>query len=47
MIYLVATEFIPEALDLGDGLPGKGYRELVGGFVVGGVFMLPLAFMGG
>ena len=47
MIYLVVTEFIPEALNLGEGLPGHGYRELVSGFVVGGLFMLPLAFMGG
>lgn len=47
MIYLVATEFIPEALELGEGLPGRGYRELVGGLVVGGLLMLPLAFMGG
>jgi len=47
MIYLVATEFIPEALSLGEGLPGGGYRELVSGLVVGGLLMLPLAFMGG
>jgi len=47
MIYLVATEFIPEALEMGEGLPGKGYRELAGGLVVGGLLMLPLAFMGG
>ena len=47
MIYLVATEFIPEALELGEGLPGRGYRELVAGFAVGGLLMLPLAFTGG
>jgi ZIP family zinc transporter len=47
MIYLVATEFIPEALELGEGLPGRGYRELVVGFAVGGLLMLPLAFTGG
>jgi len=47
MIYLVATEFIPEALDLGEGLPGRGYRELIAGFAVGGLLMLPLAFTGG
>jgi len=45
MIYLVVTEFIPEALELGEGLPGHGYRELVGGLLVGGVLMLPLAFI--
>ena len=47
MIYLVATEFIPEALELGEGLPGRGYRELIAGFAVGGLLMLPLAFTGG
>ncbi|HKJ59289.1 MAG TPA: ZIP family metal transporter [Halobacteriales archaeon] len=47
MIYLVATEFIPEALELGEGLPGRGYRELVAGFAIGGLLMLPLAFTGG
>jgi len=47
MIYLVATEFIPEALEMGRGLPGRGLRELVGGLLVGGVLMLPLAFITG
>ncbi|AEH37631.1 ZIP family metal transporter [Halopiger xanaduensis] len=42
MIYLVLTEFIPEALDLGEGLPGGGRRELVGGLAVGVAVMLPL-----
>ncbi|RKD97395.1 ZIP family metal transporter [Halopiger aswanensis] len=42
MIYLVLTEFIPEALDLGAGLPGGGRRELVGGLAVGVGVMLPL-----
>ncbi|MFB6109018.1 MAG: ZIP family metal transporter [Haloplanus sp.] len=42
MIYLVVTEFIPEALEIGDGLPGDGKRELVAGVVVGVVSMLPL-----
>jgi len=42
MVYLVATEFIPEALTAGADLPGDGYRELVGGFVAGVVVMLPL-----
>ena len=45
MIYLVATEFIPEALEMGEGLPGRGLRELVGGLLVGGALMLPLAFV--
>jgi len=45
MIYLVLTEFIPEALELGEPLPGKGYRELAGGVVVGVLVMVPLAFI--
>ena len=47
MIYLVLTEFIPEALEIGEGLPGKGHRELLAGLAVGGLLMLPLAFIGG
>jgi ZIP family zinc transporter len=47
MIFLVLSEFIPEALDHGSGLPGRGYRELVSGLVVGVVIMIPLAFLGG
>ena len=45
MVYLVLTEFIPEALELGDGLPGGGRRELLAGLVVGVVTMVPLAFV--
>lgn len=41
MIYLVFTEFIPEALETGEALPKKGYREVVGGFTFGVVLMLP------
>ena len=47
MIYLVATEFIPEALELGEDLQGRGHRELIAGFAIGGLLMLPLAFTGG
>src|SRR6056297_3533424 len=36
MIYLVATEFIPEALETGEELPNGGRRELVTG-ALGGV----------
>ena len=43
MIYLVLTEFVPEALDTGADLPGGGKRELGGGIAVGVVAMLPLA----
>ncbi|GAB7093528.1 ZIP family metal transporter [Halolamina litorea] len=42
MIYLVVTEFIPEALDTGAGLDGHGRRELVGGFLAGVLAMVPL-----
>jgi ZIP family zinc transporter len=43
MVYLVASEFIPEALELGKPLPGHGYRELVSGLLVGFLVMVPLA----
>ena len=42
MIYLVATEFVPEALEAGSDLPGGGRRALVVGFAVGVAVMLPL-----
>lgn len=45
MVYLVLTEFIPEALELGDELPGRGRRELVAGLAVGTAVMLPLLFL--
>jgi ZIP family zinc transporter len=45
MIYLVLTEFIPEALELGQGLPGGGRSELVTGLLVGFAVMVPLAFL--
>jgi ZIP family zinc transporter len=45
MIFLVLTEFIPEALELGEPLPGHGYRELLGGLAVGVAVMVPLAFV--
>jgi len=45
MIYLVLTEFVPEALDQGSGLPGGGRRELATGIVLGVVLMVPLAFI--
>jgi len=45
MIYLVVTEFIPEALDIGSGLPGGGKRELVAGVAVGVAAMVPLLFV--
>jgi ZIP family zinc transporter len=42
MVYLVLTEFVPEALDQGADLPGRGRRELVAGVVAGAALMLPL-----
>src|SRR6056297_2329220 len=42
MIYLVATEFIPEALEIGETLQGDGYRELTAGVVAGILLMIPL-----
>jgi ZIP family zinc transporter len=45
MVFLVLTEFVPEALELGEDLPGRGYAELAGGLVVGVVAMVPLAFI--
>ncbi len=42
MIYLVLTEFVPEALELGEGLPGGGWRELVAGVAAGVLAMVPL-----
>ena len=43
MVFLVLTEFLPEALEVGDRLPSRGYPELAGGFLVGFAFMVPLA----
>ena len=42
MIYLVLSEFIPDALEAGKELDGKGYRELVAGFAAGGGAMVLL-----
>ncbi len=43
MIYLVVTEFIPEALEAGEALAGGGRSELVGGVAAGFLLMVPLA----
>jgi ZIP family zinc transporter len=43
MIYLVLTEFIPEALELGDDIPSGGKPELIGGIALGVLIMTPLA----
>jgi ZIP family zinc transporter len=43
MIYLVLTEFIPEALELGADIPSGGKPELASGIVLGVLLMTPLA----
>ncbi|QCS41473.1 ZIP family metal transporter [Natrinema versiforme] len=45
MIYLVLTEFVPEALEIGERLPRGGKPELAGGIAVGVLVMVPLAFV--
>ncbi|PCR91300.1 ZIP family metal transporter [Natrinema ejinorense] len=45
MIYLVLTEFVPEALDIGERLPSGGKPELAGGILVGILVMVPLTFV--
>ncbi|CCQ33004.1 GufA protein [Halorhabdus tiamatea SARL4B] len=45
MIYLVLTEFIPEALETGANLPSRGRPELIAGVVVGVAIMIPLALV--
>ena len=45
MIYLVLSEFIPEALDIGEELPSGGKPELAAGIAVGVAVMVPLAFI--
>jgi len=46
MVYLVLSEFIPEALEAGTSLEGKGHRELALGLVGGFAVMVPLLFVG-
>ncbi|GGN91442.1 MULTISPECIES: ZIP family metal transporter [Haloarcula] len=45
MVYLVATEFVPEALEYGESLQGGGKRELVAGVATGALSMIPLALV--
>ena len=45
MIYLVLSEFVPEALETGGDLPGGGKGELVGGVLAGVLLMLPLLYV--
>ena len=45
MVFLVLTEFIPEALESGEHLPNRGHRELAAGLIGGIAVMVPLAFI--
>ncbi|MFC6837396.1 ZIP family metal transporter [Halomarina ordinaria] len=45
MIYLVLSEFIPEAIDVGGALPSRGLPELAVGLLAGALLMVPLAFV--
>ena len=45
MIYLVVTEFIPEALETGADLEHGGYRALAGGIIAGVAVMIPLLYV--
>jgi ZIP family zinc transporter len=45
MVYLVLTEFIPEALESGEHLQNKGYPELAAGLIGGIAVMVPLAMI--
>jgi ZIP family zinc transporter len=45
MIYLVLTEFIPEAVATGVDLPRRGYGELATGIAAGVLLMLPLLYV--
>ncbi|MFB6170260.1 MAG: ZIP family metal transporter [Haloarculaceae archaeon] len=44
MLYLVFTEFVPEALEVGEDLPSQGHRQLVSGFLAGVLVMVPLVW---
>jgi len=45
MIYLVLSEFIPEALETGRDLPSGGKPVLAGGIALGALLMAPLNFI--
>ncbi|PAU85468.1 ZIP family metal transporter [Halorubrum salipaludis] len=45
MIYLVLSEFVPEALDTGRDLPRGGKPVLAGGIALGALLMVPLNFV--
>ena len=45
MVYLVVTEFLPQALEHGRSVPGGGHRELLTGLAAGVLVMVPLAYV--
>ncbi|QLG61678.1 ZIP family metal transporter [Halorarum salinum] len=45
MVYLVLTEFVPEALETGADLPGGGKRELAAGVAAGVLGTVPLLWI--
>jgi len=45
MVFLVVSEFIPEGLEHGEDLPGGGRKELLAGFLIGALVMLPLLLL--
>jgi ZIP family zinc transporter len=45
MVFLVLTEFIPDALEAGESLESQGYPELTVGLLAGFAVMVPFAFV--
>lgn len=45
MIYLVITEFVPEALEAGAELPSGGVRGFLTGLILGALLMAPITFV--
>lgn len=45
MVYLVATEFIPEVLETGSNLPNRGHPEVVAGLTTGMIALLPVLYV--
>nr|WP_083898721.1 ZIP family metal transporter [Natronococcus jeotgali] len=45
MVYLVVTEFIPEAIETGSDLPNRGYPELLAGLAAGVIAMIPVMYI--
>ena len=45
VVYLVLSEFVPEALETGEDLPHGGKPVLVGGVTLDVALMIPLAYL--